>query len=252
VEFGRRADEIRAAEKALRQARTGAAVIATEPVAHYLLQAAGLADKTPPGFTSAVEQDTDPAPADVAAVLDLIQGREVAAVVFNDQTVTAATRQVRAAAEEAGVPIVPVTETLPEGVDYLTWQTDTVKRLAEALRAAEDLSARGLSTTVADARFAKPIDVDLVRELAANHEVLITIEEGSIGGFGSQVMQLLTDDGALDRGSLKLRAMILPDVFLDQDKPERMYAQAGLDAQGIVAKALEALGRGEEARGMIA
>ena len=125
-------------------------------------------------------------------------------------------------------------------------------RLAEALRAAEDLSARGLSTTVADARFAKPIDVDLVRELAANHEVLITIEEGSIGGFGSQVMQLLTDDGALDRGGLKLRAMILPDVFLDQDKPERMYAQAGLDAQGIVAKALEALGRGEEARGMIA
>ena len=125
-------------------------------------------------------------------------------------------------------------------------------RLAEALRAAEDLGARGLSTTVADARFAKPIDVDLVRELAANHEVLITIEEGSIGGFGSQVMQLLTDDGALDRGGLKLRAMILPDVFLDQDKPERMYAQAGLDAQGIVAKALEALGRGEEARGMIA
>jgi 1-deoxy-D-xylulose-5-phosphate synthase len=125
-------------------------------------------------------------------------------------------------------------------------------RLAEALRAAEDLSARGLSTTVADARFAKPIDVDLVRELAANHEVLITIEEGSIGGFGSQVMQLLTDDGALDRGGLKLRAMILPDVFLDQDKPERMYAQAGLDAQGIVAKALEALGLGEEARGMIA
>ena len=125
-------------------------------------------------------------------------------------------------------------------------------RLAEALKAAEDLGARGLSTTVADARFAKPIDVDLVRELAANHEVLITIEEGSIGGFGAQVMQFLTDDGALDRGGLKLRAMILPDVFLDQDKPERMYARAGLDAQGIVAKALEALGRGEEARGMIA
>ncbi len=125
-------------------------------------------------------------------------------------------------------------------------------RLAEALKAAEDLAARGLSTTVADARFAKPIDVDLVRELAANHEVLITIEEGSIGGFGSQVMQLLTDDGALDRGGLKLRAMILPDVFLDHDKPERMYAQAGLDAQGIVKKALDALGRSDESRGMIA
>ncbi len=91
-----------------------------------------------------------------------------------------------------------------------------------------------------------------MRELAANHDVLITIEEGSIGGFGAQVMQLLTDDGALDRGGLKLRAMILPDVYLDQDKPDRMYAQAGLDAQGIVAKALEALGRGDEARGMIA
>jgi 1-deoxy-D-xylulose-5-phosphate synthase len=125
-------------------------------------------------------------------------------------------------------------------------------RLAEALRAAEDLAARGLSTTVADARFAKPIDVDLVRELAANHDVLITIEEGSIGGFGAQVMQLLTDDGALDRGELKFRAMILPDSYLDQDKPERMYARAGLDAAGIVAKALEALGRGGEARGMIA
>lgn len=125
-------------------------------------------------------------------------------------------------------------------------------RLAEALKAAEDLAARGLSTTVADARFAKPIDADLVRELAANHDVLITIEEGSIGGFGSQVMQLLTDDGALDRGGLKLRAMILPDVFIDQDKPERMYAQAGLDAQGIVTKALEALGRGDETQSMIA
>ncbi|MFN3889099.1 MAG: 1-deoxy-D-xylulose-5-phosphate synthase [Beijerinckiaceae bacterium] len=125
-------------------------------------------------------------------------------------------------------------------------------RLAEALKAADDLAARGLSTTVADARFAKPIDVDLVRELAANHEVLITIEEGSIGGFGAQVMQLLTDDGALDRGGLKLRAMILPDAYLDQDKPDRMYAQAGLDAQGIVSKVLETLGRGDEARGMIA
>lgn len=125
-------------------------------------------------------------------------------------------------------------------------------RLAEALKAAEDLAARGLSTTVADARFAKPIDVDLIRQLAASHDVLITIEEGSVGGFGAQVMQLLTDDGALDSGGLKLRALVLPDSYLEQDKPERMYAQAGLDAKGIVAKALEALGRGDEAQGMIA
>ena len=133
-EFGRRADKIQGAEEALRQARPGAAVIATEPVAHYLLQAVGLVDKTPPGFTSAVEQDTDPAPADVAAVLDLIKGRDVAAVVFNDQTVTSATRRVRDAARDAGVPVVGVTETLPAGSDYLSWQNDTVDRLAQALR----------------------------------------------------------------------------------------------------------------------
>ena len=133
-EFGRRADTIRAAEEALRQARPGAAVIATEPAAHYLLKAAGLTDKTPPGFTSAVEQDADPAPADVAAVLDLIKDRGVAAVVFNDQTATAATRRVRDSARDAGVPVVTVTETLPAGSDYLTWQNDTLDRLAQALR----------------------------------------------------------------------------------------------------------------------
>ncbi|MGD0563713.1 MAG: 1-deoxy-D-xylulose-5-phosphate synthase [Roseiarcus sp.] len=110
-------------------------------------------------------------------------------------------------------------------------------RLAEALKAAEDLAARGLSTTVADARFAKPIDRELVLSLAAGHELLITIEEGSIGGFGSHVMSLLCESGALDRG-LKFRAMTLPDVFQDQDKPERLYAAAGLDAKAIVAKAL--------------
>jgi 1-deoxy-D-xylulose-5-phosphate synthase len=114
-------------------------------------------------------------------------------------------------------------------------------RLAEALKAAEDLAARGLSTTVADARFAKPLDRALILQLAADHELLITIEEGSIGGFGSHVLGLLTESGALDRG-LKVRTMTLPDVFLDQDKPEKLYAQAGLDAKGIVAKALAALG----------
>ncbi len=115
-------------------------------------------------------------------------------------------------------------------------------RLAEALRAAEELEARGLSTTVADARFAKPLDEDLVLRLANEHEVLLTIEEGSVGGFGSHVLQLLAERGLLDRG-LKLRPMVLPDAFLDHDKPERMYARAGLDAHGIVTKVFEALGR---------
>ncbi|HYA71981.1 MAG TPA: 1-deoxy-D-xylulose-5-phosphate synthase [Roseiarcus sp.] len=116
-------------------------------------------------------------------------------------------------------------------------------RLAEALKAAEDLAARGLSTTVADARFAKPIDRDLVLRLAATHELLITVEEGSIGGFGSHVLSLLCESGALDRG-LKVRAMTLPDIFQDQDKPERLYAAAGLDAKAIVAKALAAFEAG--------
>jgi 1-deoxy-D-xylulose-5-phosphate synthase len=115
-------------------------------------------------------------------------------------------------------------------------------RLAEALKAAEELDARGLSTTVADARFAKPLDQELVLRLAREHEVLITIEEGSVGGFGSYVLQLLAERGALDRG-LKVRPMVLPDVYLDHDKPERMYAKAGLDAAGIVAKVFEALGQ---------
>jgi len=113
-------------------------------------------------------------------------------------------------------------------------------RLAEALKAAEDLAARGLSTTVADARFAKPLDRDLLLRLAATHELLITIEEGSIGGFGSHVLGLLAGDGALERG-VKVRTMTLPDLFLDHDKPDRLYARAGLDAKAIVARALEAL-----------
>lgn len=121
-------------------------------------------------------------------------------------------------------------------------------RLSEAQRAAEDLEARGLSTTVADARFAKPLDEELILRLARDHEVLITVEEGSIGGFGSFVLQLLSDKGALDRGTLKVRSMILPDTYIDQDKPERMYAQAGLDAAGIVAKVFEALGQEDAAK----
>ena len=114
-------------------------------------------------------------------------------------------------------------------------------RLAEALKAAEELEARGLSTTVADARFAKPLDRDLILDLAANHEVLLTVEEGAAGGFGSHVLTLLSDAGALDRG-LKVRTLTLPDRYQDQDKPEKLYAQAGLDAAGILARALQALG----------
>src|SRR5688500_13554150 len=118
-------------------------------------------------------------------------------------------------------------------------------RLGEALKAAEELEARGLSTTVADARFAKPLDEEMILRLARDHEVLITVEEGSIGGFGSYVLQLLADKGALDRGTLKVRSMVLPDTYLDQDKPERMYAKAGLDSASIVAKVFEALGQEE-------
>src|SRR4051794_23494355 len=120
-------------------------------------------------------------------------------------------------------------------------------RLAEALKAAENLEARGLSTTVADARFAKPVDENLVLGLAREHEVLITAEEGAAGGFGSFVLQLLAERGVLDRG-LKVRTLTLPDRFLDHDKPERLYAQAGLDAAAIVAKVFEALGSGRALR----
>ena len=119
-------------------------------------------------------------------------------------------------------------------------------RLAAALDAAERLATFGLSTTVADARFAKPLDQALIRQLVREHEVLITIEEASIGGFGSHVVHFLSEDGLLDRG-LKLRMMVLPDRYQDQDSPAKMVADAGLDADGIVAKALDALGLNEDA-----
>ncbi len=115
-------------------------------------------------------------------------------------------------------------------------------RLAECLKAADELAALGLSTTVADARFAKPLDLALILKLAREHEVLVTIEEGSIGGFGSFVLQALAEHGALDTGC-KVRCMTLPDVFQDQDTPAAMYAQARLDAKGIVKKVFEALGK---------
>ena len=142
---------------------------------------------------------------------------------------------------EIGVPLeIGKGRILREGntVALLSYGT----RLAECMKAAEALSAHGLTTTVADARFAKPLDVDLVLRLAKNHEVLLTIEEGSIGGFGSHVLQTLAEHGALDRG-LKVRSMVLPDIFIDHDTPAAMYAKAGLDANGIVAKTFEALGK---------
>jgi 1-deoxy-D-xylulose-5-phosphate synthase len=115
-------------------------------------------------------------------------------------------------------------------------------RAQQCLNAAEELSTYGLSTTVTDARFAKPLDHDLVRRLARDHEVLITVEEGAVGGFAAHVLQFLADDGLLDYG-LKVRPMVLPDRFIDQANPEAMYEAAGLNSAGIVAKVFEALGR---------
>jgi 1-deoxy-D-xylulose-5-phosphate synthase len=115
-------------------------------------------------------------------------------------------------------------------------------RLGECLKAADQLTALGLPATVADARFAKPLDTDLIRRLVQNHEVLITIEEGSVGGFGSLVLQHLAGEGLLDRG-LKVRQMVLPDTFIDHDKPEKMYDVAGLNARHIVATLLSTLRR---------
>jgi 1-deoxy-D-xylulose-5-phosphate synthase len=119
-------------------------------------------------------------------------------------------------------------------------------RLYECLEAAERLSRHGLSTTVADARFAKPLDDDLIRRLAREHEVLITIEEGSVGGFGAQVLHFLAGAGLLDEG-LKIRNLVLPDRFIDHGKPEIMYAEAGLDAAGIINATFAALGREQPA-----
>jgi 1-deoxy-D-xylulose-5-phosphate synthase len=115
-------------------------------------------------------------------------------------------------------------------------------RLTECVKAAEILAAHGISTTVADARFAKPLDRDLVLRLAREHELLMTIEEGAIGGFGAHVLQLLAEEGALERRGFKARSMILPDTFIDHDTPPAMYAKAGLDTNGIVAKVFDVFG----------
>ncbi|WP_407654399.1 1-deoxy-D-xylulose-5-phosphate synthase [Bradyrhizobium prioriisuperbiae] len=142
---------------------------------------------------------------------------------------------------EFGVPLeIGKGRVLREGskVALLSFGT----RLGECLKAADELDAHGLSTTVADARFMKPLDIDLVLRLAREHQVLLIIEEGSVGGFGSHVLQALSDHGMMDNG-LRVRMMVLPDEFQDHDTPAVMYAKAGLDAKAIVAKAFEALGK---------
>jgi len=159
--------------------------------------------------------------------------------------------------EGRGVPLPAIGEPLALGKGRILREGSSVAilnfgaRLTECLKAAEKFSAYGLSATVADARFAKPLDTDLVRQLARNHEVLLTIEEGSIGGFGAHVLHFAAWDGLLDRG-LKIRTMILPDRFLDQDTPEHMYELAGLDANAIVAAGLSALGRENDAAAVTA
>ena len=131
--FGAKADEILTLERTIGQEHPGASVVATEPVAHYLLVNAGIADKTPEGFANAIEEDTDPSPADLAAMLDLINTRQVSALLYNPQTETAVTKQLQDAANRASIPVVTVTETLPDGTDYLTWQRQTAEQLASQL-----------------------------------------------------------------------------------------------------------------------
>jgi zinc/manganese transport system substrate-binding protein len=132
-QFGDAATEVLTAERAIGLAHRGATVAATEPVAHYLLANAGITDKTPAGFAAAIEQDTDPSPADVAAMLDLLRAHQVSVLLYNSQTETPVTKQIRDAATAAAIPIVDITETLPANTDYLTWQRQTVQHLATQL-----------------------------------------------------------------------------------------------------------------------
>ena len=124
-----------------------------------------------------------------------------------------------------------------KGVAILSFGT----RLKEVKDAAESLALKGITPTIADARFAKPLDRDLILDLVASHDALITIEEGAVGGFGSHVSQLLSDEGVFDNG-LKFRSMVLPDIFIDQASPQDMYAVAALNAKDIEAKVLTVLG----------
>jgi len=148
--------------------------------------------------------------------------------------------------EGLGLPLPERGQPLEIGRGRIVREGNTVAllslggRLTDCLKAADMLAAQGISTTVADARFAKPLDHDLLLRLAKSHELVITVEEGAIGGFGSHVMQYLAEAGALDQAGFKLRSMTLPDVFIDHDSPPAMYAKAGLDANGIVAKVFAA------------
>src|SRR5690348_2730260 len=141
----------------------------------------------------------------------------------------------------AGVPLeIGRGRIITEGTTVALLSLGT--RLSECTKAAEILAAHGISTTVADARFAKPLDTDLILRLAREHELLVTVEEGAVGGFGAHVLQFLSEFGALDRTNFKVRSMILPDEFIDHDSPPAMYARAGLDANGIVAKVFDVFG----------
>jgi 1-deoxy-D-xylulose-5-phosphate synthase len=149
-----------------------------------------------------------------------------------------------------GIPLPEIPERLEIGKGRVLREGKTVAilslgtRLHEALKAADTLDAKGLPTTVADLRFAKPLDERLIRRLLTTHEVCVTIEEAAIGGLGAHVLTMASDAGLIDAG-LKLRTMRLPDMFQDQDKPERQYAEAGLDADGIVRTVLSALRHNE-------
>ena len=152
--------------------------------------------------------------------------------------------------EGRGVPLPQVPQVLEIGKGRIIREGKKVAilslgtRLAEAEKAADQLDAMGLSTTVADLRFAKPLDVELIRRLLATHEVAVTIEEASIGGFGAHVLTLASDEGLIDAG-LKLRTMRLPDIFQDQEAPAKQYDEAGLNAPHIVETVLKALRRND-------
>jgi 1-deoxy-D-xylulose-5-phosphate synthase len=184
------------------------------------------------------------APSDEAELVHMV----ATAVAINDRP--SAVRYPRG--EGVGVALPERGEVLPIGRGRILREGSTVAllslgtRLADTLKAADELAARGLSATVADARFAKPLDIALIEQLARHHEVLVTIEEGSVGGFAAAVMQHLALRGLLD-GGLKLRPMTLPDRFIDHDSPAKQVAAAGLDAPHIVGTVLEALGRAEAA-----
>src|SRR4029079_17281535 len=148
--------------------------------------------------------------------------------------------------EGRGVPLPAEPQTLEIGKGGIVREGKKVAilslgtRLAEAEKAADQLDAMGLSTTVADLRFAKPLDGELIRRLLTTHEVAVTIEEAAIGGVGAHVLTLASDEGLVDAG-LKIRTMRLPDRFIDQDKPEKQYDEAGLNAPQIVDTVLKAL-----------